>query len=176
MRFWDFGYSPSYYCKHPAAFIIGFYDSLKYAYQRLMRGWDENAAFSLCDYLGHLIPQLTRELIRTNHGCPAEIIDELSSGSGETRMVKDEAVRKWLNILEEIAVGFEAVARIDEPPDWYLAERGMPSLGDFLSKKSRSSVSVAEYQSVILDWNQEQYKKFHRGMYLFHRYYFDLWD
>jgi hypothetical protein len=175
MKFWDFGYRPRYYVRHPFKFVKSFCCSLKYAWQRLLRGWDERASWDITDYLGDLIPQLARDLIRYGHGAPVSMFDG-SPFEEHSRVEKDEAKRKWDDILEEIASGFEAARRIGDPPQWYIAEKSKElGLGSSCSYKS-ISYQVRELAAVMPYWDNEQRKKFHHGMYLFHRYYFDLWD
>jgi hypothetical protein len=162
MKFWDFGYRPRHYFRHPFKFIQDFCRALKYAWQRLFRGWDERASWDATGYLGDLIPQLTRDLIRYGHTMPHSMFDDPFNSEGHSRIQKKEALQKWHDILEEIAVGFEASQKIGDPPDRYIAEA--------------SITSDRVWSERVLSWDKEQYRKFHRGMYLFHRYYFDLWD
>ena len=82
------------------------FDKVKWAYQRLTRGWDDRAVWDMDYYLAGLIPQLVKELKEKGHGFPSDMVPEESIG--EISEEVETAVReKWNAILDSIAEGFE---------------------------------------------------------------------
>lgn len=70
--------------------------------ERIERGFSERDAWDFFAFLGPVIAEGCRELIRMGAGHPSKL------GEG------DEGYRKWHQILDEIATGFEAGQRASE--------------------------------------------------------------
>lgn len=87
--------------------IIG---NLKWAWQRLFRGWDDRAVWSIDVHLANVIPQMVRQLKEVTHGTPHEMFEE-DDWDDEKYEYKEGALElaseKWARTLEEIAEGFE---------------------------------------------------------------------
>jgi hypothetical protein len=123
------------------------------------------------------------------------------SGEPISREVEDQELKsslaQWHTTLDEMIEGFEAAGRLIHdisPPQeefyqewerlhgqddwWYLDYENATECGvewktypeyDEMMKAMR----VREREE---EWRKEELKKFHRGMLLFHRWFFDLWD
>ena len=113
---------------------------IKWAYQRVVRGYDDTAVWSLVDYLSDIIPVITRKL--KNGNCYSF---QLPSVYG--KRTGDDKYNKWHEILEDIAIGFEANAKIREE---------IVIKGD------------AEYEELNKLWK--------KGSKLFIKYFNELWD
>jgi hypothetical protein len=124
---------------------------IKYAYQRVSRGWDDTAVWSIDWYLSKLIPQLVKRLKDNKIGYPMEMYEGMTplDEGGWTYSKEDDeaAAQKWQGILQTIIDGFEASKRIQEEHLW------------------SKSPEYAELDA-----------KFEKGFELFHKYYFNLWD
>ena len=82
------------------------FNKVKWAYQRLTRGWDDRAVWDMDYYLAELIPQLVKELKEKGQGFPSEMIP--GDASGEITEEMEKAGReKWGGILDSIIEGFE---------------------------------------------------------------------
>ncbi len=76
---------------------------LKWAWQRVYRGWDDRVIWSIDWYLCEMLPVWLRTLREITGEPPVEFCDELDNvySIGESQ-------RMWSCILDEIADGFEA--------------------------------------------------------------------
>jgi hypothetical protein len=113
------GYNISYLLIHPWKFVNSCCRQCKYAWQRVFRGWDDRVVWSIDNYLAKSIPQWIRALKENQIGYPMSMHKEedfIDAGySLETTEDSDkEAIKKWDNILNQIAEGFEAYTKIDD--------------------------------------------------------------
>lgn len=87
-----------------------------HAYQRVSRGWDDTAVWSIDYYLADLIPQLVKSLKENGNGLPGFAFEGLESN--EEGSYTDEqwkiASARWDKVLDEIAEGFESWKKFDE--------------------------------------------------------------
>ena len=85
-------------------------NNIVWAWQRMVRGWDDRSIWSIDVYLSDQIPQLVRKLKEIAHGVPGAMFDE-EDWDTKVHAWKDgkmeEATAKWDAILDEIADGFE---------------------------------------------------------------------
>lgn len=104
-----FHYKFSYYLERPDYLWYDLTNPIKWAWQRVFRGWDNRAVWSIDAYLAELIPQLLRKLKVDSHGIPAGMFDQpLDEITPEAEAV---ALAKWNAILDEMIAGFEAADR-----------------------------------------------------------------
>jgi hypothetical protein len=114
------GHYNSYHAiTHPWLFVENWKHQIKWAWQRVFRGWDDRAVWAVNDYLSKLIPQLLMELKEKKHGIPASVFDdepeELEMGMiGYTDESMEKAEEKWNGILDTIAEGFNEYNRANE--------------------------------------------------------------
>lgn len=78
---------------------------VKYAYQRVVRGYDDTCHWSLNFYLAERISVECRTLAENCNGCTEELFDNTN---------KEDQCWKWKAILIEIAEGFEAYIKHEE--------------------------------------------------------------
>ena len=85
--------------------------SVKYALQRLFRGYDDRAWWNMDEYLASVIAKLSRELREKGHGVPTTIYTELGFDASKTGSYSKEeqllAEEKWDKILLDIEDGFQ---------------------------------------------------------------------
>lgn len=169
-------------------------DQIVYAYQRVTKGYDKPSTYNTSSHLSQQIPEILKELKAWGNGYPCGII-----GHGSVAIDADDpGLVKWHGILDEMIAGFEAAQKIighDSPvyrefeEEWSKRYPGVPSFyfeesddpdDDSVEMKCppeydalREELRVREREK---EWMNEQLKLFHRGMLLFHEYYFDLWD
>ena len=129
------------------SFIPHTYREIKYAVQRVHRGYSDRDCWSINGFLSDIMPGMLRQLKENCHGCPEDLWDDK----------KDNKCQKWDEVLIEIAQGFEAATSISNL--------------DFMRPfKNSEPEETWEARRAILD------KKFDRGIFLFKKYYFSLWD
>lgn len=93
--------------------IKDIFREIRWAHQRVTRGWDDRAVWSIDYHLAKLIGQLVRELIKDNTGVPMAMYTQEEIGqdrNGTSSEMDKEKEKQWKGILLEIAEGFEAYA------------------------------------------------------------------
>ena len=125
-------------------------DPIKWAWQRLTRGWDDRAVWSIDSYLAELMPQLLRKLKEDKLGIPGSMFE--NPFDDMTPEIEAAALAKWHGILDDLIDGFEAADRLANL--------------DYLG------VTGDELDALIA----EDTDIFCNGMVLLNKYFFDLWD
>ena len=88
---------------------------IKWFLQRGRRGWADCDLWSLDMYLSGWMPHAMRRLIKIKHAVPTEIIMQFEKPdeSGDfSKEAIEKALARWSDILEQIAIGFEAANTI----------------------------------------------------------------
>lgn len=126
--------------------VSGSIRNIKYGWQRVTKGYDDLAWWSMDMYLSELIVKLSKELRTNSHGVPVLIYSELGFTQAEDGGYSEEeqvsAKKLWDNILSEIEEGFNQYLEVDNcmlHPDFQL-------------------------------------EKFHKAFELLHKYFSTLWD
>jgi hypothetical protein len=151
----------------------------KYAYQRLTRGWDDRAVWSIDWWLDDKMPAMLRKLKEDKHGIPSELFEGLPTMPDEPWNYTEEAYgmaeKRWDEILDKIIAGFEASRRIKSLT--YEDELGPYPLRrpKGVSKEDWSKVREDHYNASCLLMERDK-KIFKDGMALFVEYYGSLWD
>ena len=104
------GYNVYYLLFHPWEIIEEWVRQIKWAWQRVFRGWDDQAVFSVDCYLSKIIPELVADVKKYGDGVPMEILSKYPS-HGENFEYSDEdfasALKEWHEILDTIIIGFK---------------------------------------------------------------------
>src|SRR5271170_4037643 len=92
------------------------YYKFVYAYQRVTRGWDDRAVWSIDWWLDEKMPAMLRKLKEDKHGIPGSMFEGLPTVPGEEWNHTDEAYAmaeaRWNEILDKMIGAFEASRRI----------------------------------------------------------------
>ncbi len=148
-------YHPYHALTHPWLILDYWMRQIKYAWQRVFRGWDDTAVWSIDSYLAKLIPQLVTKLRDDNIGIPTAMFEGLESipdikVHDETGNFTDEASdiahKKWVEVQTKIIEGFEAYLKLDFYPHTDNSEE------------------------------EELKRKFEEGFDLFRKHFSSLWD
>ena len=147
-----FGYDPYHVIFMFPSFIYRrfseFLDKLKWAYQRVVRGWDDRAVWSLDIWMTEKVLEILKVLKGNKHGVPNPMFEGLPYEDEERCSHSDESYKiaeeRWNTELDKMIAGFEAAKKMEE---WE---------------------SMDEYK--------ELEKVFQEGMASFTKYYFNLWD
>ena len=143
-------YSAGYAFAHPWKIVGHLKRELKWAWQRVFRGYDDRISWSIDFYLNSNLPKWIRQLKENQHGVPSVCFEEKDWNEDESKYdenAEERAKEKWDNILDNIAEGFEAKQQIDDESLW-VGNSGYAELN----------------------------KKFEKGFDLFRQYYDNLWD
>lgn len=137
----------------------------KYGYQRMTRGWADCDTWNLDDHLADILPEMLKHLRDNTNGYPSELMRE-NDPEGSLGFAD------WKSILTLMALGFEAAGKAKETPEEFITElttsTGISAqLG--LNDRQYDWPSIGKYQA-------EQMKTFRKGMKLFTKHFFSLWD
>jgi hypothetical protein len=113
------GYRGSYVLVHPWLFVRFASNNLRWAWQRVFRGWDERVIWSIDWYLAEMIPFWMRQLKEDKHGVPGMCFkeDDYNDAKSDYSLKEgawDRAEKEYDDILEKIAVGFESYLAREE--------------------------------------------------------------
>jgi hypothetical protein len=92
------------------------YREVKYAYQRVVRGWDDRAVWAIDYWLDEKMPTMLRRLKEDKHGIPMTMFDGLPvNDEGHHDEPETEiASKRWEETLDKMIAGFEASRRVKE--------------------------------------------------------------
>jgi len=123
---------------------------IKWAYQRVVRGWDDTAVWSVDQWLDEMMPDILNTLKLDKHGTPNSIFtkNEMDENGNVSEENHKKAHERWNNELDKMIAGFIASKKLRD-----------------LDYNWRDKV---EEQAVK--------KVFDEGMQSFVKYYHSLWD
>lgn len=119
---------------------------IKFAWQRLTRGWDDSVIWSINSHLSEMLPIWLR-MLKNQGGTPGFCFEHIEGMP--TKEESGAANEKWHKILDQMIEGFEAANQI--------TTSGMLLLTD----------NEEEYQKLVVT--------FETGMKVFVDNYFSLW-
>lgn len=148
-----------------------------YAYQRVTRGWDDRAVWSIDYWLDEKMPAMLRKLKVDKHGTPMsmfekEDLDEDGCNPTDEGHVRAEA--RWNEVLDKMIAAFEASERMKHGT--------YPELGPYplyrpagVSREAWKKIGDDHFAaSQLLQKRDEQI--YEEGMALFVKHYHSLWD
>ncbi len=103
----------------PLEFFRYVKDEIEHAYQRVFRGWDDTAVWSVDYYIARLLPQLLKQLKENKSGIPMWAFDGLECEenydySDENTQIAEE---RWNEVLDKIIEGFEEYIELEDKGD-----------------------------------------------------------
>jgi hypothetical protein len=116
-------------------------DQMKWAWQRVFRGWDDRAAWSYNGWFLRYTPEILEEMKKNLHGYPGNFVDTFG---------QDGAFEAWKQVLTDMIEGFELARKVDEDMLIYKEDVSEEILKNFEEGEvvSRASVNKAfEYLS-----------------------------
>ena len=166
--------------------VRNFLDQARWAWQRVVRGWDDRVIWSIDLWLVERLPIWLRELKNSPHQfVPASLIPFHTDDWEEDEEELDRLYQEWLNILDEMIEGFEAAQKLidnnfavwDECRDLEQERYGRMLLpwneGD--TDKWHAISEEVNLQERLIEEREAATYTFQKGMRLFTRHFFDLW-
>jgi len=106
-----FGYSASHALMSPHVLIADLGREIKWAWQRVFRGWDDRISWSIDGYLDDMLPLWLERLKKYSHGVPGLLFKEEdyipNDPHGSTKPgVFEKREEEWADILQKMADGF----------------------------------------------------------------------
>jgi hypothetical protein len=144
-------YSPYYTLFHPWVVFSYWYRNIRWAWQRVFRGWDDRISWSVDYYLAKNLPLWIKQLKEDGHGIPTVMWEDSDFDKNNNYATTPEsdkkAEEKWDNILDQIILGFETYQQMQDEVIW-------------------------ENNPKYFEMN----KKFENGFDLLKKYFGNLWD
>ena len=107
-----FGYNLYGILRNPWRLVEGTLDEIKYAWQRIFRGWDDRTIWSIDYYLAEYMPTWIERLKETKSGIPISMFEDEDLQQPPDYFPSEEASKraekKYNKILDDIAEGFRA--------------------------------------------------------------------
>ena len=151
----------------------------KWAWQRLFRGWDDRAVWSIDYWLDDKMPDMLRQLKATKHGTPNEMFPDGPEYIDEDGNPNEAgwaiATPRWEAVMDKMIAGFEASRRVKGHD--YDKE-----LGDFSYKRPKNVCKKhwrkvkSQRLKLMLELEKRDEAIFKEGMALFAEHYWSLWD
>lgn len=163
--------------------ILQLLKRVKWAWQRIWRGWDDTAVWGIDSWLIDILPAMLEEL-RKHKGYPSMMVTEDIASLPQDRLDKI-CIKKWNDILDKIIKGFEAADQI--------IDGGGPTWDSYFLEYEKIHGGALDWTSVECNdtrdtlWKdlnmnerlkkeqEEHYAVFNEGMNLFKEYFFNLW-
>ena len=148
-----FGYRILHVLLHPWVIAKEIASQIKWAYQRVFRGWDDRVAYGIDWYLTENMPAWIKRMKQYGNSYPFDTTPE-----------------EWHGILDEIADGFRAGYMIlnNDFPVWQELWNSGWTGGDVPDPD--------EFWPKEKEQREKAIKIYERGMELFVKYFFNLWD
>lgn len=106
-----FGYNAFHALTHPLIIIKGCINEVRWAWQRVFRGWDDRVIWSIDIYLSEMIPLWLKKLKQYRHGVPSCMFGTNNWNRYSCKDffpgTEDTARRRYDIILNYIIEGFE---------------------------------------------------------------------
>lgn len=153
------------------------YREVKFAYQRVVRGWDDRAVWSIDYWLDDKMPAMLRKLKEDKHGVPMTMFDGLPMNDegyhSEPEM--EIASARWDATLDKMIAGFEASARVKDST--YEPELGpYPLYRPKDMPKDEWKAFQHEHYLKTEELRKRDEQIYKEGMALFAEHYWSLWD
>jgi len=101
-----------YLLLHPWKIVSECSSRVKWAWQRVFRGWDDRVVWSIDYYLSENMPSWLEMLRDQKHGIPGSCLPDGCRNAGEAELEMGEV--KWDGILDTIIDGFKAAREIED--------------------------------------------------------------
>jgi hypothetical protein len=113
------GYGPWWLLRHPWLAVPEIGRRIKWAWQRVFRGWDDRVTWSIDGYLNEHMPEWLRALRDEDTGVPMCLYGEaewesMAHAKRPPEGAADRAHARWHAILNRMIAGFEAGHKLDE--------------------------------------------------------------
>ena len=146
-----FGYRLLYLLLHPWIIVKESFNQIKWAWQRVFRGWDDRASWNINDHILKIVPEMIERMRDYDNSYPSSI------GQDE-----------WHNILDKISDGFKAGYKLSNSDQevfnelWDSGWNGGDFPDGFMERLKEESIELND--------------KFDAGMALFVKWFWSLWD
>ena len=150
-------YRPKYYLENPLKFFPDLIEEVKnqtkWAYQRVIRGWDDRVVWSVDSWLNDIMPDILNKLRQDKQGVPGRMFEGMEPSGEHGDYSKEQyqiAQDLWDKELQKMIAAFVVAERLNNLEyDWKNKEKNE--------------------EKILM-------KIFNSGMDSFKEHYFSLWD
>lgn len=105
-------YRPSYILFRPFLIIQEFSREVKYAWQRVYRGWDDTVPWSVDVWMYHMMPEILVKLKGKGH-LFGDVVPEGENGDYSDEQYK-QAEKDWDKEIDNMIEGFKAAQKLND--------------------------------------------------------------
>ncbi len=111
-----FGYAPHHSLTHPNIILSDLAREVKWAYQRVTRGWDDRVVWSVDEWLATIMPDILKKLKDTKYGIPYAVFEkhELEEDGNVSEENQKIAEERWNNELDKMIAAFRISNKIED--------------------------------------------------------------
>lgn len=108
------GYAPHHSLTHPFVLLGDLWDQIRWAWQRVFRGWDDRVVWSIDSWLDRIMPDILQKLKEVQHGIPSIFFEGMPESTDEQGRIynSDEQMKiagdLWNIELNKMIAGFLA--------------------------------------------------------------------
>ena len=104
-----FGCAPHHSFFRPWIAVEYCYREIRWAWQRVFRGWDDRVTWGIDSYLAEILPQWIAMLKKYKQGIPFDMFpEEYLMQNDVDKKIEKEASEKFDAILDKISLGFKS--------------------------------------------------------------------
>lgn len=111
-----FSYAPWYALSHPHVLFMDLMREIKWAYQRVSRGWDDRAVWGVDWWLNHILPDILFQLKTHKQGTPMKFYEGLEHDENYCYSEESDniAQERWNKELDKMIAAFQIAKQIDD--------------------------------------------------------------
>lgn len=150
---WPFPFVHHVIYSSPQMIISDWFYEIKYAWQRVFRGWDDTVLWGIDDWVSGVMLEVLPEFKKIKLKIPSTCLpkdyheNENNYSDDENSKIQNDAVKLWDRELDIMIDGFKAYKQMHELHGWK-----------------------------TIDEHHELEKRLVKGLQKFSEYYLDLWD
>lgn len=164
-----------YYILHPFQWIGHYWREIKFAWQRMMKGYSDRDTWDIDHWFLETMPNILEDFNKNRHGYPSDVSDEqwekilndmikyFKNADEETTDFINKYSEQWDKMITTKWIKWE---KTEDGLYKFFNEPGTPEEDDISKKHSEEEMKKFEYMKENL----------HKGLELFEKYFYALWD
>jgi hypothetical protein len=113
-----FGYAPHVLLQEPWVILDSVWDEVRWAYQRVSKGYDDRATWGIGYWLGKYVPKILGEMKGSKVGIPMTFFDD-TENTEYSDAEEDTAAKRYDEVIMDLKKAFEEMVEMEEYKfDW----------------------------------------------------------
>jgi len=110
-----FGYAPHMILSNPLEVLDAGWDRVKWAYQRVYRGYDDRATWGISYWLNDMMPKILSQMKGSAYGIPMAFFNEEMDDDGNyTEEEETKASERYDKVIADLIWAFEEMKRLED--------------------------------------------------------------